>query len=80
MRIEVPYGAGLTALEIDESRIDGVVSPNVVEIGDEAATLRRAIGNPIDSPAFDDFLSGADDVLVVVNDTTRPTPTAAVLE
>jgi len=79
MRLEVPYGGGTTSFEIDERRVDGVVTPNTVEIGDEAATLRRALGNPIDSPPLGEFLAD-DDVLVIVNDTTRPTPTAAVLE
>jgi nickel-dependent lactate racemase len=35
---------------------------------------------PLGSPGLDDFLRGREKVLIVVNDATRPTPTAEVLE
>ncbi len=34
----------------------------------------------ISSPSFEEFLQGSKDVLLIVNDGTRPTPTAKVLE
>ena len=81
MQIDLPYGRGETvSAEIPDARVAGFVSPNTVEIGDELQTLRQALSQPIDAPSFRDFLADARDVLFIVNDATRPTPTARVLD
>lgn len=80
MLVEVPYGKGKTKVEIDGARVAGIVEGNEVLVGDEAETIREAIGNPINSRNLGDFLADARDVLFIVNDATRPTPTARVLE
>jgi nickel-dependent lactate racemase len=80
MQIEVPYGKERVTIEIDESNFAGAVQPNDVEVGDEAATLERALAAPFGPKTFSGFLSDAEDVVVIVNDRTRPTPTAKVLE
>ena len=79
MDIRVPYGKGDVGVTIDDERFAGSVYPNEVEIEDEGAVLSHALGNPLGSASFDDFASGADDLVVIVNDRTRPTPTAKVL-
>ncbi|MBN2320635.1 MAG: nickel-dependent lactate racemase [Acidobacteria bacterium] len=81
MKLEIPYGkdSKLDA-EIDEQSVIGIIEPNEVEIGDETEIIRRALTNPIGSPTLKDFLEGARDVLFIVNDPTRPTPTARVLD
>ena len=43
-------------------------------------TLRRAISSPMKSPGLDAFLKGRKNILLVVNDATRPTPTGRVME
>ncbi len=80
MQIEVPYGLGKTSIEIDRSRLEGIVEPNTVPVGDELATIERALDNPTNSKSFSRFLSDAKDVLFIVNDATRPTPTIKILE
>lgn len=80
MLVEVPYGKGKTKVEIDGARVAGIVEGNEVLVGDEAETVRKAIENPINSRNLGDFLADARDVLFIVNDATRPTPTARVLE
>jgi nickel-dependent lactate racemase len=81
MRLEVPYGKdGKLEAEIDERAVLGIIEPNEVEIGDETAVIRQALENPIGSPTLKEFLKGARDVLFIVNDPTRPTPTARVLD
>jgi len=80
MLIEVPYGEGKTKVEIDRARVAGIVESNDVLVGDEAETVRKAIKNPVNSRNLGDFLADARDVLFIVNDATRPTPTARVLE
>jgi nickel-dependent lactate racemase len=79
MRIDVPYGRGSVAVEIDGRNFAGAVGPNEVAIGDETETLKRALANPYGAKSFDEFLSDAKDLVVIVNDRTRPTPTAKVL-
>ncbi len=81
MKLQVPYGKdGRLEAEIDERCVLGVIEPNSVEIGDETEVIRQALSNPIGSPSLKDFLKDARDVLFIVNDPTRPTPTARVLD
>ena len=81
MKLEVPYGKdSKLEAEIDEQSVIGIIEPNEVEIGDETEVIRQALANPIGSPTLKDFLKDARDVLFIVNDPTRPTPTARVLD
>lgn len=80
MFVEVPYCEDKLKVEIDDSRVAGIVVGNEVPVGDETETIRAAIENPINSKSLKDFLQGADDVLFIVNDATRPTPTARILD
>lgn len=80
MRIEIPYGRDYIEAYISEENFGEMVYPNEVEVADEASTLMSALDNPIASKSFDDFLKDAKDVLFIVNDGTRPTPTAKVLD
>lgn len=78
MRIDIPYGRdGKIPLELPDSA--EVVYPNSVPKRDEGEVLRSALENPVDSPGFQEFVSGCKNTLVIVNDATRPTPTARVL-
>ena len=81
MKLQVPYGKeGKLEAEIDEKCVIGVIEPNEVEIGDETEVIRQALANPVGSPSLKEFLKDARDVLFIVNDPTRPTPTARVLD
>ncbi len=80
MEIKIPYGKGEVGVQVPERNVLGILYPNEVEVSDERETLVKAIENPINSKRFEEFLSDAKDVLFIVNDGTRPTPTAKVLE
>lgn len=80
MLIEVPYDQGKTKVKIDDTRVAGVVVGNDVPITNEDETIMKAIGNPINSRSYEDFLKDSKDVLFIVNDATRPTPTNRILE
>lgn len=78
MRIDVPWGTSTTPVEVEPRRVAGVLGANVETAEDPEGVLRAAIGRP--GSSLKDFLSGAPSpLLVVVNDATRPTPTADVL-
>jgi nickel-dependent lactate racemase len=80
MILKIPYGKDKEIqVELDDRRVAGTVTPNQVPIGDESDTIRRAIENPAGAKRFSEFISDAKDLLVIVNDATRPTPTERVL-
>ena len=80
MKIVIPYAKKKLEGEVADDRVLGVVEPNPVRIADEAEVIQRGIQNPINSKSFDEFIEDARDLLFIVNDHTRPTPTAKVLE
>jgi nickel-dependent lactate racemase len=80
MIVEVPYDNGKVEVEIDKARVGGIIEANNVPIADESETVRNAIENPVNSKKLSEFLADARDVLFIVNDATRATPTARVLE
>ncbi|HID32088.1 MAG TPA: nickel-dependent lactate racemase [bacterium (Candidatus Stahlbacteria)] len=77
MRVTIPYGMDKIPVEFpDRTRI---IHPNEVEPKDEARILKEALQNPINSKVFADFIKEAKNPLFIVNDGTRPTPTAKIL-
>lgn len=78
MRIDVPWSTKTTPVDVDESRVAGILTANVGKAEDPEGELRNALLMP--GARFDAFLGGAaSPLLVVVNDATRPTPSAEVL-
>lgn len=80
MKIGIPYGRDIVEIYINDENFGEMVYPNEVEAKDEVQILLEALENPIASKSFDAFLKDSKNVLFIVNDRTRPTPTAKVLE
>lgn len=80
MLVEVPYGESKIQVNVADNRLAGIVRGNPVPSGDEGAKLRRALEQPLNSKSFNDFLLNGKNILFIVNDATRPTPTARILE
>ena len=80
MDIQIPYGKEDIPLQIPDQHLLGVFHPNSVQIGSEMDIVLEALEHPLDSASLPDFLKDASDVLILVNDATRPTPTSKVLE
>ncbi len=49
-------------------------------IRDADEVLREALENPVGSESFQEFINHSDDIMFIVNDGTRPTPTAQILK
>lgn len=80
MKIDVPYGKdGHQHLNIPEANYLGTLRPNELPHSDEDEELDQALESPIDAKSIEEFLEGGKDIVFIVNDGTRPTPTAAVL-
>jgi lactate racemase len=78
MQILVPWSTGTVSVEIDEARLAGVLGANVERADDPEEVLREALAAP--EAEWKAFLRQArSPLLVVVNDATRPTPSADVL-
>jgi nickel-dependent lactate racemase len=78
MRVDVPWSTGSMAVEVDERRMAGVLGANVETALDPRSVLHAALSRP--GGDLRAFLDGAaSPLLVVVNDATRPTPSADVL-
>ncbi len=80
MKLEIPYGDTAETIELADRNIEQVIIPNAVQTADQTETLRAAIFNPLKSPGIEDFLKGRENILLLVNDATRPTPTGAIME
>jgi nickel-dependent lactate racemase len=80
LRVGIPYGRETVHVRIEERNIGEIIFPNDVKIGNEEQIIEQALTNPVSSNTFDNFLSDAKDILFLVNDATRPTPTAKILK
>ena len=81
MKISVPYGKTekLTA-DLGNSIDPVILEANDVAIGDTNSLIQGAMASPQESKDLSTFLADATDLLIIVNDATRPTPTSTVLD
>ncbi len=80
MKIDVKYGKDSQPVEIPESNFIGTFYPKDVECSPPGEVIGASIENPLGSETLQEFLEGGEDIVFIVNDGTRPTPTAKVLE
>lgn len=78
--VEVPYGSGMQPLEIEESKLVAVVRPGKGPAASGGKAVEEALEAPVGAPALGEFLAPGKRTLVIVNDGTRPTPTATILQ
>ncbi len=78
MKINVPYGKGSVEVKVPDGST--VSLPCQLErVHDVSAEIRRAMAEPIGSPALRMIASGRRDAVVVINDITRPAPSREML-
>ncbi|MDD5528578.1 MAG: nickel-dependent lactate racemase [bacterium] len=80
MEIKIPYGKATVNVSIPDNNIAGIIYPNKVEIADETEKIITALSHPINSKPFDKFLENAKNILFIVNDASRSTPTSKILD
>lgn len=81
MNAEIRYGRdGIQKVEIPDRNYIGTFSPNEVECGSPEKAINDSIDAPIGCESLAKFLEGGKDIVFIVNDGTRPTPTAKVLD
>jgi lactate racemase len=81
MKLNIPYGKDeKQVLNIPDRNFAGVIYPKDVKPANESAEIGRALSEPIGGPTLEKFLEGGKDVVFIVNDGTRPTPTCKVID
>jgi len=78
MKVDIPYGKEKIKVDIPEPC--EVLVPNKVSIKDQDKLIEDALENPLGFESYDEFAMDTDKLLVIVNDATRPTPTAKILK
>jgi nickel-dependent lactate racemase len=86
MKLNIPYGNRTFSLEFPEEYLLALAEPNEYPVKASAAELINAsLDNPYGADGKQNgktsagFLKGAKKILIIINDATRPTPTAAIL-
>ena len=78
---KILYGKG--GMEFDEARYGaGVIESRIGELkaeGDGRSIVRKAIGNPIESPRLRELAKGKKSCVVIISDHTRPVPSKDIL-
>jgi len=78
MKIDIPYGK--EKININISTDYEIITPNVVNLPDQNKIIEDALKNPVGKEPFENFVKESEEILVIVNDATRPTPTSKILE
>lgn len=78
MRYKIKYNKREVDLTLPDNSI--IISPKNVEKKDQNKVVTEGINNPIGCENLDKFLQDKKKILIIVNDGTRPTPTAKILE
>lgn len=66
-------------MDLDVDIDHEVIQPNEVEVEPESEIISKALENPMGMESLKEFVADSDKLLILVNDATRPTPTAKVL-
>ena len=80
MKLQIPFWGEELTVSLPKHNIGEIVYPNSVEIRPEKEVLFEAFNNPIDTVSFDDFIKGDEPILIIINDATRPTPNARIID
>jgi len=81
MQVKVPYGkSDQFDIEVPDQQLVGVFNPNPVQPVDESEAIDQALRQPYFDESFEKFMDTDERVVFIVNDGTRPTPTAKVLQ
>ncbi|OPY31244.1 MAG: hypothetical protein A4E32_01694 [Methanomassiliicoccales archaeon PtaU1.Bin124] len=79
--LKIPFGRDdKMRLSIPNENFLGELRPKEVPEQDELAVINSSLDEPLGVESLESFLEGGKDVVFILNDGTRPTPTAKVLQ
>ncbi|HHE37161.1 MAG TPA: nickel-dependent lactate racemase [Candidatus Cloacimonetes bacterium] len=80
MKINIPYWGEELNISLPKQNVGEIVYPNTVELRPEKEVISEALKNPLNSPSFENFIKGNEPILFIINDATRPTPNAKIID
>ncbi len=83
MKVNLPYGPRTLPIQIPDANLREILSPSDVPLpADPAALIQEALSHPLDGDTLADLAARAEDrrVALVVDDNTRATPVAMLLD
>jgi len=78
MKYSIKYNDEIQKINIPDNTL--IISPKEVKKCDQQQIVNKSLDNPINCDKLDVFLKDKENILIIVNDGTRPTPTAKILE
>jgi|GEM_PF-5316916 len=82
MQFSLKYGLKTLAFELDEQRVAAIIVPSeVYPLADASAAVRKVLTAPYGTPPLLEMLEKVrpQNLVVVVNDITRPTPYSVIM-
>jgi len=79
MRVRLSYGSDGLDVELPDKNVTVIEPAELPGLPDEAAVLREALQQPIDSPPLAELIAPSGEIAVVFPDVTRPMPSLRVL-
>ena len=80
LKIFVPYGKSLLHITLPKKNVLDILYPKKTAQQESNAILAKAIAEPVDDHPLGDLFGTNEPILCIVNDATRPTRTAEVLD
>jgi nickel-dependent lactate racemase len=81
VKVSLPYGPKILSISIPDENLFEILSPREVPIPDDpAALIAEALSNPLGTGRLAELAAGADRAALVVDDNTRATPVALILD
>lgn len=77
MDVEIPYGK--KSITVSTTEPVEILFPKKIQTLNENKIIKEALDHPIEKEPFDQFAEQSEKLLVIVNDATRPTPTAKII-
>jgi len=80
LKISIPYKKESVLVSVADERVLQIVEPNEVPVYDQDSLIKKALQSPCGGKSMDEFLDTDKEILIIVNDGSRPTPTKTVLK
>ena len=79
MKVDLPYGTASVTVDLpDYTHV--VIPEDLPGVTDTRAEIRRALDNPIGTDRLTQLAKGKKDVVIIINDITRPASSDLMLE
>jgi nickel-dependent lactate racemase len=79
IKVKIPFAGGMEKISIKQENLVGFLTPRNAGKAEGLKVVTEALKNPVEAEAVEGFLKPRSEILFLVNDGTRHTPTATVL-